>query len=150
MQNVFKLPVIDRESTRNAVDDVLEKYRMYLLQTELENMPAITAKYTFMPASKGLPSSSTENSAVANVDYEIERARYLDYVTRAVNRLPIKERLVIIKRYMGTESNYDYEVYNELYMSERTFYRHKSRAFYNLAFSLKVEVYEEKEEVAMP
>jgi ArpU family phage transcriptional regulator len=149
MQIAFKLPEIDRETTKNAVEDALEKYRLYLMQIELDKMPAITAKYTFMPASKGLPSSSTEAAAIANVDYERERIRFMEDFNRAVNRLPLKERIVIITGYMGTEARFDYEVYNELFMSERSFYRLKSRAFYNLAFSLKVEVYQEIEGVSI-
>ncbi|MGH1232317.1 ArpU family phage packaging/lysis transcriptional regulator, partial [Bacillus toyonensis] len=36
----------------------------------------------------------------------------------------------------------DYMVYNEMGMSERTYRRVKARAFYKLAFALRLEVYE--------
>ena len=36
-------------------------------------------------------------------------------------------------------------IYNEIGMAERTYRRWKSRAFYNLAFALRLEVYEIEE-----
>jgi ArpU family phage transcriptional regulator len=63
----------------------------------------------------------------------------------AVNRLGYKERAILIRRYMTEDSMFDYEVYCELNMSERTYHRYKSKAFYRLAFALKLEVYEEGE-----
>lgn len=147
MQLQFKLPEINREATKNAVESVFEQYHMYLMQTDLNKLPSITAKYTLMPVSMGLPSSSTENAAIANVDYDIERTTFMNHVMRAVNRLPQRERALIITRYMSDDVRFDYEAFEDLFMSERTYYRLKSHAFYSLAFSLKIEVYEESKEV---
>lgn len=36
-------------------------------------------------------------------------------------------------------------VYNEIGMSERTYRRHNSNAFFKLAFALRLEVYEKEE-----
>jgi len=36
---------------------------------------------------------------------------------------------------------YDYELYNEMGMSESKYYRLKARTFYKLAFILRIEVY---------
>ena len=36
-----------------------------------------------------------------------------------------------------------YELYNEMGMSESKYYRIKSRAFYKLAFALRIEVYKQ-------
>ena len=116
---------------------------MYSLQVSLDRLPSITAKYTLMPRASGTNSSSTEDAAIANVDYEKERLRFMEWVTRAVNRLSYDERSIIITRYMGDDEWFDYEVYQELNMSERKYYRVKPRAFYKLAFALKVEVYKE-------
>ncbi|MFA9457414.1 ArpU family phage packaging/lysis transcriptional regulator, partial [Halalkalibacter sp. AB-rgal2] len=38
------------------------------------------------------------------------------------------------------EDEFDYQIYNDLGLSERQYYRIKSRAFYKLAFILKIEV----------
>lgn len=143
MQLQFDLPAIDREETKKAVESVLERYRMYSLQVSLDRLPTITAKYSLMPFSNSLPSSSTESAAIANVDYEQERTKFIEWVARAVNRLTYVERSIIVMRYLSNDELYDYEVYAELNMSERKYYRIKSRIFYKLAFALKVEVYEE-------
>ncbi|WP_346014152.1 ArpU family phage packaging/lysis transcriptional regulator [Sporosarcina sp. E16_8] len=144
MQMQFILPEIDRKSTRETVESLLEKYRMYLLQTNLDRLPSITAAYTLVLNTGGLPGSSTESAAIANVDYERERNRFIDWFARAVNRLPRDERAIIVQRYLEAEELYDYQTYAELNMSERNYFRLKSRAFYKLAFALKVEVYKEE------
>jgi len=55
------------------------------------------------------------------------------------------QRDIIIKRYLEDEDICDYMVYNELGMSERTYRHVKDRAFYKLAFALRLEVYEKEE-----
>lgn len=42
---------------------------------------------------------------------------------------------------MQLEEMYDYEVYAEMGMSQRSYYRIKAKAFYRLAFALREEVY---------
>ena len=54
------------------------------------------------------------------------------------------QRDIINKRYLE-EDVCDYMIYNEIGMAERTYRRWKSRAFYNLAFALRLEVYEAEE-----
>ena len=139
----FTLPKIDREKTRKAVEGILEKYRLYLLQVPETKLPKVTTTYSLVPPHFGNEfRSSIEKAAIERVDYERERDAFLKRIQQAVNRLSFKERQVIIERYMGFEEKYDYEVYNELGMSERGYYRVKSRAFYKLLFILRIEVYE--------
>lgn len=144
MQVQFILPEIDRKVTRESVESLLETYRIYLLQTSLDRLPSITAAYSLVLNSGSLPGSSTESAAIANVDYETERNRFIERIVRAVNRLPREERSIIVQRYLGQDEIYDYQTYAELNMSERNYFRLKSRAFYKLAFALKVEVYKEE------
>ena len=143
MQLRFDLQEIDREETKQAVERVLEKYRMYSLQTNLDNLPSVTANYSLMPSGKGVVNSAVEGAALANVQYEDERNKFLGWIINAVNRLNPRERSIIIMRYLTDGEMYDYEIYAELNMSERQYYRIKSRIFYKLAFALKIEVYEE-------
>lgn len=137
----FMLPEIDRVATKKAVEAALEKYRMYLLTLRLDQLPKVTQSYSLVLAVINQFHSSTEKIAIRNVDYEWEREEYIRRVINAVNRLSKWERAIIIQRYMSEEDVYDYEVYHELGMSERKYYRLKSRAFYKLAFALKIEVY---------
>ena len=138
----FKLPEIDRELTKKAVESALEKYRFYLLTIPEEKLPRITASYSLIPPSNTNEfHSSTEEAVIKQVDGERERLEYIDRIRKAVNRLSTRERELIIKRYLEEDEVFDYEIYNEIGMSERRFYRCKGRIFYKLAFLLKIEAY---------
>jgi ArpU family phage transcriptional regulator len=140
----FNLPSINRDLTKKAVEKALEKYRILLLTQTNENQPKMTQTYSIIPPSNTNKfHSSTEDVAIRNSDLESERNEYLKGVGLAVNRLGYWERTVIIKRYMQPDDAYDYEVYNEIGFSQRKYYRLKSRAFYKLAFALKIEIYED-------
>lgn len=142
MQLQFNLPEIDREKTKQAVEQALETYRLYSLQVQLDKLPSITASYSLAPASS-LPSSSTEQAAIANVEYEQQRVNYLNWIVRAVNRLSKVEREIIVRRYLEETEVFDYQIYNDIGMSESSYYRLRGRTFYKLAFALKIEVYKE-------
>ncbi|CDO03117.1 phage transcriptional regulator, ArpU family [Oceanobacillus picturae] len=149
MQLAFNLPKIDREETRNVVEKALEDYRMYLLMDPEDNEPIVTAAFKLVPSG---PSnqfhSSTEDAAIRKIDQENKRKAYVSKIQKAVNRLAFQERSIIINRYLKDEEVFDYEVYNELGYSERKYYRLKARAFYKLAFILRIEVYVEEGEVS--
>ncbi len=141
----FQLNKLDRKATKEEVEGALEKYRMMLLTQELDHLPKITQSFSLLPPSNtNAFHSSTEQAAVNNANYLMERTKYIRRISSAVNRLAFKERQIIIRRYMTQDDVFDYEVYNELNMSERTYHRHKSKAFYRLAFALGIEVYEEE------
>lgn len=143
-QLTFMLPEIDREKTKEAVEAALEKYRILLLSFPEEKVPKITASYNLQPpAFTNEFHSSVEDAVINKVDMEKEREKYIDWVRKGINKLHFKERELVIKRYLSDEEMYDYELYNQMGMSERKYYRLKSRAFYKLAFALKIEVYEE-------
>lgn len=144
----LQLTAINRKATKEKVEKELEKYRRLLLTEELDNLPVITSNYTLVPPSKTNHFySSTESAAISMVDYQVERQKFINKILKAVNRLGYKERTIIIKRYMTTEQLFDYEIYNELHMAERTYRRYKSAAIYSLAFALKLVVYEDDKEV---
>ena len=141
----FNLPEIDREQTKAAVEGALEKYTIYLLMEPDEHLPKVTQTFSIVPPSHTNEfHSSTENAAIKNIDQAAARWKYLSKIRKAVNRLSYQERSIIIQRYMNEEDVFDYEVYNELGMSERKYYRVKARAFYKLAFILRIEVTKEK------
>jgi ArpU family phage transcriptional regulator len=145
-QLTFKLPEIDREKTKVAVESALEKYRFYLLTVPEERLPKVTASYSLVPPSTNSEYvSSTERTVVEKVDFEQERDKYLERIVRGVNRLSRLERKIIYKRYLEEEEIFDYEIYNEIGMSERKYYRLKARIFYKLAFILRIEVYKSEE-----
>jgi ArpU family phage transcriptional regulator len=141
----FLLPEINRDLTKREVDSAFERYRLLRFAMDYERVPKITADYSFSPSGPNNQfHSSTEDAAVANVMYRKEQSDYIKKMTLAVNRLSYIERAILIKRYMEEDDVYDFEVYNELGLSERKYYRLKARAFYKLAFALKIEVYEQE------
>lgn len=145
----YDLPLeeIDRKATKDRVESELERYRQYLLTEELDKLPKVTANYSLTaPTNTNRFHSSTEDTAIDNVDYQIKRRKFMYRVVRAVNRLSYKERAIIILRYMNNEQMFDYEVYNQLHMAERTYHRYKSKALYNLALALNVVEFKEKED----
>lgn len=142
----FILCEIDRDATKKAVEEALEKYRIFLLTQSLDKLPKVTQQYSLVPPSNTNKfHSSTEEMAISNADYEQERSEYIKRVVMAVNRLGYWERAILIRRYMTEDDVFDYEIYNDLGMSERKYYRIKSRAFYKLAFALKLEIYKKEE-----
>ena len=135
---------VDGEKTKEAVETALEKYRMYMLTVPDEFLPRVTQTYSLVPPSQtNAFHSSTESAAIRKVDFERERDEYMERIRRAVNRLTKLERELIVKRYMSTEEPHDYDVYTDMNISHATFYRIREKAFYKLAFALRIEVYKE-------
>ncbi|PFA66853.1 ArpU family transcriptional regulator [Bacillus sp. AFS015802] len=119
---------------KSEVEVALEKYRFFLLSFPIELTPKITSSYSLVPPTNTNQfHSSTEQTAIDRVDRDIARAKHIDWVLRAVNRLSEIEREIIFKRYLDHEEAYDYEIYNAMGMSERKYYRLKARTFYKLA-----------------
>lgn len=141
----FMLPEIDRDKTKEKVEGEIERFRISLLQIPEELLPKITASYSMQPpAFTNAFHSSTEQTALDRINqdnFEKERLDFVEKFRKAVNRLQFKEREFIIKRYMGDDDLFDYEFYMQNHMTESKFYKLKARAFYNLAFALRVEVY---------
>jgi ArpU family phage transcriptional regulator len=145
-QMEFKLPSIDRDETKKVLEAALEKYRIIQLRLPYENTPKITTSFSLeLKTFSNQFNSSTEDAALENVHLQIEGGKYIKRISDAVNRLSPIERTIMIRRYLNEDDEFDYQIYNDLNMSERKYYRIKARAFYKLAFALKVEVYNQKE-----
>ncbi|MCP1355505.1 ArpU family phage packaging/lysis transcriptional regulator [Aneurinibacillus migulanus] len=139
MQMSF-LPKIDRRATQKRVEEALETARIYkqigFVRREMKNTPAYEARY------HGAANKTTDavaDCAAWNVDKEEEIRTLTERIERAVSRLGKKEREIIQLRYLEDES-FDYIVAGEIGLSERTYTRMKARAFYKLAFMLRLEV----------
>ncbi len=110
-----------------------------------EWLPKVTQTYSLVPPSNTSAFySSTESVAIKKADFDRERDEHMEKVRRAVNRLNKMERELIIKRYMTLEEPRDYDVYNDMCISESKYYRVREKAFYKLAFALRIEVYKEE------
>ncbi|MGG0554865.1 ArpU family phage packaging/lysis transcriptional regulator [Priestia aryabhattai] len=137
---------VDGKETKVNVEKAFADYRMYMMTVPEDIMPKVTLSYSLVPPSNtNAFHSSTEDTAIKRVDYEIKRDNFMQRVQRAVNRLSKRERELIIKTYMTYEDVYAFDVYNEMGISEATYYRIREQAFYKLAFALQLQVYKETE-----
>ncbi|AFQ14921.1 MULTISPECIES: ArpU family phage packaging/lysis transcriptional regulator [Bacillus cereus group] len=144
-QLTFKMPVLDEEETKNEVEKVFEEYRMYLSQMPSDILPKVTASYSIVPPSVTNEfNSSTENIAIERVQYEMARDKFMNWVHRAVNRLPKRERQIIHMYYMEEEKGYDPDIMDEVKLGRTTYYKVKGKALLRLAFSLRKEVFKQR------
>lgn len=143
-QLTLNIPQIDEEATKLKAEKLLDQYRLYLLQVPDDFLPKVTPTYSIVPPSiTNEFHSSTEEAALKRLDWEIQRDKFLKKIQRAVNRLSQRERQIIVMLYMQPEEMYDYEVYAEMDLSQRSYYRVKAKALYRLAFALREEVYKD-------
>lgn len=141
----FKMPVLDEEETKNEVEKVFEEYRMYLSQMPSDILPKVTASYSIVPPSVTNEfNSSTENIAIERIQYEMARDKFMNWVHRAVNRLPKRERQIIHMYYMEEEKGYDPDIMDEVKLGRTTYYKVKGKALLRLAFSLRKEVFKQR------
>ncbi|MDA1770971.1 ArpU family transcriptional regulator [Bacillus cereus] len=148
------LPKIDRAATQEKLEGVLESVRIYkqfgMMRKEMKVTPSYERRDHGPKHAVGKP---LEDVAISNIQ-QSKREEWLEKMafrveqalSRFGNSTPGKnQRDIIVKRYLEDEDVCDYMVYNEIGMSERTYRRVKARAFYKLAFALRLEVYETEE-----
>ncbi|MEN1934213.1 ArpU family phage packaging/lysis transcriptional regulator [Paenibacillus sp. 102] len=148
------LPKIDRNATQERLEGVLESVRIYrqfgMIRREMKVTPSYEVRYHGPTLEVGNP---LEDVALANVQ-QSQREEWLEKMSFRIDQALSRfcnsptgknQREIITKRYLEDEDVCDYMVYNEIGMSERTYRRVKARAFYKLAFALRLEVYEKEE-----
>jgi len=127
------------------LEKVFRQYRTYMLTTENDLMPKITTRFTLeMPNFSNTKTSKTEDAAVEIVNHPEKYLKFMNWFNRGFNKLNQKERQIIKQSYLEEEPWHNYEIYNELNISESTFYRMRNKALYKLAISLGVEIYDEE------
>ncbi|MGC6586553.1 ArpU family phage packaging/lysis transcriptional regulator [Paenibacillus sp. Dod16] len=143
-RDVFQLALmeINREETRRRVGQELERARIYkmvgFVRRETQQTPSYEPRYH---GATNTTSNQIENVAIFNVDTEARLKQSYDRVNAALRGLSRMEKDIINMRYLDEEDVQDFSVYNELALSERSYYRRKSRALYKMAFAMCLEVY---------
>ncbi|MGH0945084.1 ArpU family phage packaging/lysis transcriptional regulator [Bacillus mycoides] len=151
MNQLTFLSKIDRAATQGKLERLLEEVRIYkqfgMVREEMKVTSSYEVRYHGPTNKIGNP---LEDVALANIKRS-EREQYLENISFRINQFLSRlgngragriQRDIINKRYLEEEDVCDYMIYNEIGMAERTYRRWKSRAFYNLAFALRLEVYE--------
>ncbi|MCM3492861.1 ArpU family transcriptional regulator [Paenibacillus lactis] len=143
-RDVFQLALmeINREETRRRVEQELERARIYkmvgFVRRETQQTPSYEPRYH---GATNTTSNQIENVAIFNVDTEARLKQAYDRVNAALRGLSRMEKDIINMRYLDEEDVQDFNVYNELALSERSYYRRKSRALYKMAFAMRLEVF---------
>ncbi|MEH6977753.1 MULTISPECIES: ArpU family phage packaging/lysis transcriptional regulator [Bacillus] len=145
------LSKIDRNTTQVRLESVLESVRIYrqfgMIRKEMKVTPSYEVRYHGPTNDVRKP---MEDVALFNVQ-QSEREEWLEKMSLRIDQALSRfgnsiagknQRDIITQRYLEDEDVCDYMIYNEMGMSERTYRRIKSRAFYKLAFALRLEVYE--------
>lgn len=132
---------INLEKTRRNVEEKLETARIYKHLGAIRKEVRVTSNPE--PRYHGVTnavSSTTEKTAVWNADLEERMRTAYEDVERAVGTLPDKQQDIIRLRYLnGLEGELDYNVCEQVHLSERTYRRVKVKAIINLALALRLE-----------
>jgi ArpU family phage transcriptional regulator len=147
-QVAFDLPELDQKQTKIAVEEALERYRIFKYLDFEEREPSITAGYAErFHGPTNVTSDMTASIAIHNVDVPEMRKRHCEKVELAVRRLHPKERTLIQERYMKEdfEEGYirDFQIYNFKFnppISAGTYKNIRWKAFYKLALALNIAV----------
>lgn len=145
-KDVYQLSLmeIDRDETWKRTEKELERASTYqrvgFVRKEIRNTPNYEPREH---QGTNAISKPCEDTAVWNVDNELRIKQAFDRVQRALRGLKRTERQIVEMYYLSGDELTDYNVYIELNLSERSYYRRKSRAIYQLAFAMGLEVYKE-------
>ncbi|GIP25044.1 ArpU family transcriptional regulator [Paenibacillus sp. J23TS9] len=140
------LPEIDRKRTQEAVEAILERYRMYKFLSFEDREANTTSSISDIPRSfTGTTSDQTASIAIYNVDTQAKQKAFCERVERVVKRMPRMEGFLIHERYMTNEHDYitDQHVYNHVFqppVSEGKYSKIRWKAFYKLASNFDVLV----------
>ncbi|MBF0775973.1 ArpU family transcriptional regulator [Streptococcus azizii] len=113
-------PEIDEKQTIRNVKRKLREYPRWRRIAGDVDGQKVTATYSFEPRrSHGSPSKPVERLAINRVDAESE----LEAIEYAINNLlnPTHRR-ILYEKYLYAGKRYDFEIYNDLYLSEASFY----------------------------
>jgi ArpU family phage transcriptional regulator len=141
----FDLPELDKRKTKDAVEDALNKYRVYKYLDFEERETSTTASWKEAVVSSSGTTDQTANAAIYNADAKKMRKDYCTKVERAVKRLPHLERFLIEKRYMDHEADYmtDLKMYTTVFqppIGQKFYYKLQWKAFYKIALALDLNV----------
>ncbi|MFD1179227.1 ArpU family phage packaging/lysis transcriptional regulator [Paenibacillus puldeungensis] len=143
-KDVYQLALmeINREETRRRTEKELETARVYnkvgFVRKEIKNTPNYEPREH---QGTNAISKPCEDVAVWNVDNEVRLKQAHERVQTGLRALKRVERQIIEMRYLEDEDVTDFQVYMELHLSERSYYRRKSGALYKMAFAMGLEVY---------
>lgn len=132
-------PEIDVKKSRENACKILEGYKRWCRVAGEPMVQRVTASYTLTPKGPSGNTSQVERLAIRKADADAEVAA----IERAVSGLlePYQRR-ILYEKHMVSPRRKDWEIYNELGMSETTFYE-----IYNQALLAFAELYRNGEQL---
>ena len=131
MQLTF-LPKIDQKETQVRLEEILENVRIYrqlgMIRNEMKVTASSEVRYHGPTNIIGKPTEDVALTNIAMSEREVKLQRLSFQIDKALSRFSKNQRDIIVKRYLEDEEVFDYMVYNEIGMSERT-YRRNSLIF---------------------
>ncbi|TES47187.1 hypothetical protein E2L07_19280 [Halalkalibacterium halodurans] len=140
-QNIIKkVPKVDVNRTKHAVEKILFDYQQYSLSYDFESV-SITSTLEHNATFSNQFHSKIESF----IDKKEEIENFLLWVIQCVNKLKKEDKELIIKRYLtrDLEDEPDYVIQEKCGISRTAYYTKKKSALINLAFALKVVVFRE-------
>ncbi|AIC95390.1 ArpU family phage packaging/lysis transcriptional regulator [Shouchella lehensis] len=138
---LFDLPELDRQKTKEAVEEAFVKYRMYKYLHFEDREASITSPFKDVVVKSSGTSDKTSDAAIYNADMKEYQKRFCDRLERVVKRLPSLEQFLIEKRYMERDADYvtDLKMYNFVFqppISAKFYYKLQRNAFYKIALAM--------------
>ncbi|WP_078392029.1 ArpU family phage packaging/lysis transcriptional regulator [Shouchella patagoniensis] len=142
---LLDLPELDKQKTKEEVEEALNKYRMYKYLAFEDRETSTTSSWKETVVSQSGTTDQTASAAIYNADTKAYQKRYCERVERAVRRLPQYEQFLVERRYMDREADYmtDLKMYTHAFqppIGHKFYYKLKWKAFYKLALALDLNV----------
>ncbi|MBC1307912.1 ArpU family phage packaging/lysis transcriptional regulator [Listeria booriae] len=139
MMALFDLPEINMPATKRKVGRALEKYKIMRVRLGERRTPKLTSTLTIVPPSFSNEfHSTTEESAIWNIDAIKEAQDYVNLIEHHVNQLPERSRQIIYRLFIAGDS--DYITREELYLADTQYKEEKRKAIERLAYQLDIAV----------
>ncbi|NOU87807.1 hypothetical protein GC102_18820 [Paenibacillus sp. LMG 31460] len=124
---------IDQKATRKQVEKVLEALRIYksMGAVRRENGAILDMKLNCIEMESPTGHKTESEDLMIRLNSECEHA---------LSILEVDEQEIIRKRYLQKDKQFDFMLFHELNMSERTYRRVKAKAIAKLAYMLRLEI----------
>lgn len=111
---------LNKHKTKQNAHKVLSSYRHLAIMADAEYAPKMTQELTFdIKGTGGKVASAVENAVIQKVSSQQE----LEKIAQAINKLKTESRLLLYDRYLCRDEITDVQIYRNMHVSERTFYR---------------------------
>lgn len=148
-KELFELPELDKQKTKEAVEEAFVKYRMYKYLQFDDREAAITSPFKDVVVKTSGTSDKTADTAIYNADMKEYQKRFCEKLERVVKHLPTLEQFLVEKRYMDRNAEYmtDLKMYNFVFqppISAKFYYKLQRNAFYKIALAMNFNVEKNK------